>query len=434
MLTASAALAVLGPNYRFATQLLVDNVDAATGTARTLYIRGSGDPTLEVGDLAALASALKQAGVGQITGEIVIDDTDFDAVPWAQGWMWDDLESSFSAPVWGLNVAGNAMALWLMPGSIKNAPARLLQVPEAPGYVFISNTGVTTAAKGPNALKVSAQEPDAGVVGPPVPSGAPPATGPVVVALTQGQEISVTGTVGLDSPAKLKAFAIRDPVAWAGALLRAELRKAGVQAPVALRRGPVSTTAVPVALHESAALGVLLPQFVKASNNHAMECVLKRVSVAAYGAPGTFAGGTQAVRRYLSDTLGLPSLGMNLVDGSGASRYNLLTPAQLTRAICAQAQAFALGPEFMASLPVAGLDGTLARRFVGSPLQGRVRAKTGTMTGISSLAGLMEADDGDILCFAIMMDGALGHGEALRRLQDGIVTLVGQRAERMAEP
>jgi D-alanyl-D-alanine carboxypeptidase/D-alanyl-D-alanine-endopeptidase (penicillin-binding protein 4) len=256
----------------------------------------------------------------------------------------------------------------------------------------------------------------------------------VVVALTQGQEISVTGTVGLDSPAKLKAFAIRDPVAWAGALLRAELRKAGVQAPVALRRGPVSTTAVPVALHESAALGVLLPQFVKASNNHAMECVLKRVSVAAYGAPGTFAGGTQAVRRYLSDTLGLPSLGMNLVDGSGASRYNLLTPAQLTRAICAQAQAFALGPEFMASLPVAGLDGTLARRFVGSPLQGRVRAKTGTMTGISSLAGLMEADDGDILCFAIMMDGALGHGEALRRLQDGIVTLVGQRAERMAEP
>jgi D-alanyl-D-alanine carboxypeptidase/D-alanyl-D-alanine-endopeptidase (penicillin-binding protein 4) len=430
MLTAAAALHVLGPAYRFSTQLFVDGVDSGKETARTLYLRGSGDPTLDVGALAGLASALRQSGVGTIATEIVIDDSDFDTVPWAQGWMWDDLNDGFSAPIAGVNVAGNVLTLWVSPSTTKNGPVRVLSVPEAPGYVLINPLATVGPSRGAIPLKFTMQDNPDGRMGPPSQDVAQAARA-TSFALAAGQQISITGTMPSDSSPKARTFAVQDPVAWAGILLKEQLKRAGVAAQVTIRRGVVPPSAVAVALHQSAPLGMLLPQFVKASNNHAMECVLKRLSVASAGAPGTFANGAMAVRKYLSEQVGVDVQALNLVDGSGASRYNLVTPAHLAATVCDSVHRFDTGPELIGSLPVAGVDGTLGRRLVDTPLRGRVRAKTGTMTGIASLTGIMQTADFETLCFSIMSDGALLSAEALRKLQDQILLLLHQDPTRL---
>lgn len=139
------------------------------------------------------------------------------------------------------------------------------------------------------------------------------------------------------------------------------------------------------------------------------------------GQPGSFANGVQAVRRYLEARVGPEAAGAVLLDGSGASRYNLLTPALLTRVVYEAGRHFATGPEFVASLPIGGTDGTLSRRMRAPNLRGAVRAKTGTMTGVSALAGVLSAANEEPLVFAVMVDHAACPAQALRALQDEVV-------------
>jgi D-alanyl-D-alanine carboxypeptidase/D-alanyl-D-alanine-endopeptidase (penicillin-binding protein 4) len=256
--------------------------------------------------------------------------------------------------------------------------------------------------------------------GPPAPD-ALAGSSPKAFALAPGQEIVVTGSLPLDATARVRRLSVADPLSWAAILVRRELSRYGVEPPVSIRRGSVSPTASLWAVHDSLPLNVLLAQWVKASDNHGMECVLKRLGAAMTLAPGTFESGAAQVRQYLADSVGVDVSTLSVVDGSGASRYNLVAPAQLTATLQHAAQDFGTGAEMVASLAVGGVDGTVSRRFAGLPQGYRVRAKTGTMTGVSALLGLLEGPGHTPLVFCVMMDGALLPAEGLRKLQDDIV-------------
>jgi D-alanyl-D-alanine carboxypeptidase/D-alanyl-D-alanine-endopeptidase (penicillin-binding protein 4) len=167
---------------------------------------------------------------------------------------------------------------------------------------------------------------------------------------------------------------------------------------------------------------------MKWSNNHGMECLLKRVGAVTTLSPGSWANGTLAVRNFLQTVVGLDVSAIAVEDGSGASRYSMVTPAQLTRLLGVLHDSFNIGPEFVAALPIGGVDGTLGHRMLAPSLHARVRAKTGSMTGVSNLAGFLETEDGERLAFAILMDAYPGSVEPLRRLQDDILLLLSQPA------
>lgn len=432
MLTAATALDVLGPAYRFNTELWADGYERENKSVRNLYLRGSGDPSLDVGDLAALISTLRQAGVTRIVGEVVVDDTAFDAVPWGRGWMWDDLGEGFSAPVSALNVAGNALSLWVAPGPRPGTAARVFLQP-ATRFVTLGNV-VNTAPAGSNAAVRLFLGGSLDVLeGPPLAAnaqlvgfGAPPAPtfSATDLALTAGHPLTVGGGIAADAGPRLRRLAVRDAAAWVATLLREQLVAQRFEVPPNWRRGATPATATLMATHASAGLGSMLPGYVKASDNHAMECILKRVGAQAAGEPGSFAGGITAVRRFLEAELGMDGTTAVLFDGSGASRYDLLTPAQLARATYAASRRFGSGAEFVASLPIGGVDGTLGHRMRTPALRGQVRAKTGTMTGVSALAGLLNAENDEPLVFAIMADHATCGAHALRGLQDELLTLL----------
>ena len=425
VLTAAAALHELGPQYRFDTHLLVDGLDLKGHSVRTVYLRGSGDPQFAVGDLQQMVLALRQLGVTSVTGELVIDDTAFDAALWARGWMWDDLAGGFSAPVSAVNVAGNALSLTLSPGR-RGEPVRATQSPWT-RYVSVWPAAETVAASAAHGLKLGDGAEAAPLDGPPFAGDAYAAaeTGRELsdVALVAGQKVVITGTLAEASPPQTRRLAVRNPAAWASALIREQLQQTGIAPPSSWRRGATPPTAVPVAQHSSAELSVMLFDAMKSSNNHVLECVLKRMAADATGQPGTFAAGAQQVRRYLAQGVGLS--GQNeplLFDGSGSSRYNLVTPKQLASVVMQSAKSFEHGPELMVGLPVAGVDGTLVHRLRAASVRGRVRAKTGTMTGVSALTGILRSADDELLAFAIMMDHFVGSAEQARALQDDIVT------------
>jgi D-alanyl-D-alanine carboxypeptidase/D-alanyl-D-alanine-endopeptidase (penicillin-binding protein 4) len=403
LFTGAAALSILGPAHRFHTDIAIDEPDKTGHTTRNIYLRGVGDPSLTVGHLGDLAGSVKQQGITTISGDIVVDDSAFDAVPWGRGWMWDDLQDGYSAPVSAVNVSGNNVVVQILPGARTGAAVRVTTTPTT-GFVTVSNQATTTAAGTSPSLRILVNNV------PPDPLG-----------LQVGQGITLTGSLPLDAHTKFRRFAIRDTAAWAGTLLKEQLRNQRIEVSGFVRRGLLPAAAVPIAQHASPQLSAILTDAMKASDNHAMECLLKRIGQLTAMAPGNWSNGTQAVRKFLQQSAGLDMTGLNLEDGSGNSRYSLMNPTQMTRLLLHVHDSFDIGPELIAALPIGGTDGTLAHRMGIVSLRNQVRAKTGTMTGVSNLAGFLHTEEGDILAFSLLMDAYAGQASTLRRLQDGIL-------------
>jgi PBP4 family serine-type D-alanyl-D-alanine carboxypeptidase len=317
--------------------------------------------------------------------------------------MWDDLQDGYSAPVNAINVAGNNLVLQVLPGSRMGAPLRVTTIP-ATNFITINNQATTSAAGQAASLRV-------------VVNNAPPDP----LGLQVGQGMTLTGTLPVDSHVKYRRLAVRDAAVWAGTLLKEQLRAQRIEVSGFIRHGVMPAGAALMAQHVSPQLSAILTDAMKVSDNHAMECLLKRIGQVTALAPGNWANGTQAVRRFLQQSVGLDLTGLTLEDGSGGSRYSLLNASQMTRLLVYAHNSFSIGPELTAAMPIGGTDGTLQHRMVSPTLHGRVRAKTGTMTGVSNLAGYLYTEDGEVLAFSLLMDSYLGHAGALRRLQDNIL-------------
>ncbi len=214
---------------------------------------------------------------------------------------------------------------------------------------------------------------------------------------------------------------MHDAPLYAGLLVREHLHRLQVEVAGTVRRGSVPPSAVLSARHASRELSASLIDFVKASNNHGMECLLKRIAANTTLQAGTWKNGVAAVKTFLAQQVGLDPSGLTVADGSGYSRYSFITPMQMVTLLSAMRRSFSTGPEFVAALPIGGMDGTLRNRMLPPELHGRVRAKTGTMTAVSSLVGYLNTDEQDVLTFAIMAEGFTGSAEVYRRLQDSLL-------------
>ena len=141
---------------------------------------------------------------------------------------------------------------------------------------------------------------------------------------------------------------------------------------------------------------------LKQSDNVYAECLCKTLGAYLHGSPGTWAKSSAVLNSFLSTVVGIKS-DYTIVDGSGVSRYNLLSADQLVALLMWIPTQFNFSYEYIAALARAGQDGTLKQRMQDSKAQ--VRAKTGTMLGISSLAGYCRTATGELLAFACMLNG-----------------------------
>ncbi len=204
-----------------------------------------------------------------------------------------------------------------------------------------------------------------------------------------------------------------------GHLLKTTLMEKGVSIMGDVVLGTVSSDAHSVAKHLSPPLTDILKLMNKPSDNWTAELLFKAIGAEVMGEPGTWRKGREAVTNFLNEIMGEPPP-HRFVDGSGLSRYNLLSVELLTKLLVYMYHNFELMPEFLASLPIAGVDGTLKNRMQGVSAEKVLRAKTGTLSGVSALAGYTVTADDEVFAFGILISHYVGPATSARDIQDKI--------------
>jgi D-alanyl-D-alanine carboxypeptidase, serine-type, PBP4 family len=414
ILTAAVALWALKPDFRYRTTIAYTGSIDRTGTLNgDLYLKGSGDPSLDSARLLALAQEVKARGIVQVNGRIVADASAFDDQTLGNGWQWDDESYYYSAQVAGLNCDRNILQLEITPGKNVDDPATVVVGgAQAMALGFANNPYVEVV----NEVKtVVAAE------------GVAPA---ISVTRVRGRNIvRLTGTIpaGAEQKPVREEVTVEDPALFAASRFVELLRVSGVTVPPAVRRrvekGVTPADAVEVAVSESQPLRELLKDFLKPSDNLYGEALLKTVGKA-LSDEGTARAGANALRDLLKVAAVEPG-GLSVADGSGLSRMNTVTPRILVDVLTNVWQRFPADARdaFIAGLPEAGVDGTLRNRMKKTPAEGKVRAKTGTLTGVSALSGYLTTPTGQRVVFSIVMNQyeRSGGASAARSAQDAIV-------------
>lgn len=416
LVTLAAALHYLGPSYRFNTTIWTDGFTKVEGkTADTsvnnIFIQGSGDPSFTDHDLMELVSELKQIGIRQITGNIYVDDGIFDEVLWVRGAMWDDRNRGFSAPISGLNFNYNRLLIKTVPANRVGKKAHSIIKP-ATSYVDVVTDALT---KGESSTR---QITYAIVHGKGREEKWPRASND---GLHQGDKVVMQGFVGKSAPPAYSLLAVNDPAMLAGTYFKDLLESFGVKVNGAVLRKATPANSVKLATYESRSLAEALIDFTKVSNNIANDTLVKSIAAQAGTKPANFSAGLKLIGDFLTNQVGIDANSLIAADGAGASRYNLITPEQMVKLLIYAANHFRMGPEFMSALPIGGEDGTLGGRMSGTNQRGHVRAKTGSSTGISSLAGYLTGEDGNRYVFTIMVNGFIGNSSKYLRMQEQIL-------------
>ena len=231
-----------------------------------------------------------------------------------------------------------------------------------------------------------------------------------------------------DRPLIISALSIRevkpDTNTWSrglacGHLLKTALMEKGIRVTGGVVSGTVPSDAKVIAKHLSPPLADILKLMNKPSDNWIAELIFKTIGAEVIGEPGTWQKGRQAVTEFLSEIMDDPPV-HRFVDGSGLSRYNLLNAELLTDLLVHTYHNFALMPEYLASLPIAGVDGTLKNRMQGMYAEKVLRAKTGTLSGVSALAGYTVTADDEVFAFGILISHYVGPPAVARGIQDKI--------------
>ncbi len=384
LVTAAAALDLLGPNRRFSTSVFAPT-KPAKGTVSRLYLRGYGDPTLREADLAALARQVRSAGITRVSGAVIGDGGYFDDDRYNNYWNPRDYNSSYAAQVAGLTLAPSSdllagtIGITYKPGSGKGKKAKLGVVPaSAAGYVKLVNKTRTTGA----------------------------GTGASIgVRRTSGTNtITVTGRVALKRATVTRLVTVSSPARYAAHTFTNLLKQAGVSVGGKATTGKTPKTRVTLAKDTSEPLSVLVRRLLKPSNNGLAEHLVKTMG-RVNGKAGTWKAGSAKLRTWLKTTQTVPSA-VRIVDGSGLAHSNKLTARVIVR-LLQSVRKRSWFATFYDALPVAGVSnasigGTLRTRMVGTPAQGNLRAKTGTLNGVTALSGYVTGADGRRYTFSML--------------------------------
>lgn len=391
VLTAGVALKLLKPHYTFKTKVYQDG-EIVNGILKgNLYLVGGGDPTLVTEQMYLLASRVYNAGIHKITGNIYVDGTIFDENHESKYRLDTDTDRPYNAPISGISYNYNTTTIRFYPG-VTGAKPRAVAAPNT-GYIKISNKA-KTKAKGAYNIKASRK------------------------AKKTHDLVLVSGTMGRNSGVQKTYFSITKPELYAGMGLKHLLGQVGVDASRAkIISKKLVKGAKRIAKIESLPLREIVDRMNKFSNNFIAEVLIKMLGHEIKGGQGTVAKGLDVVKEEATK-IGINTSGFKFVSGSGLTRDNRITARQFSKLLAYIYNDMDIMPELLSSLPIAGLDGTLRRRMQKTSAFGRLRGKTGSINGVSTLIGLVQAKGGEILAFSVLMNDMGKAPSSLREWQN----------------
>jgi D-alanyl-D-alanine carboxypeptidase/D-alanyl-D-alanine-endopeptidase (penicillin-binding protein 4) len=438
LFTTAAALALIGPDYKFRTTVeTTGTLDRYGRLNGDLILVGHGDPNLSgrelpydlktqrnddpIQALESLADMLVQKGVKFVDGDIVADDSYFAFERYGEGWSQDDLMWGDGAPVSALTINDNVLFVNILPADRPGEKAFVSVKPFA-DYYRLDNRIITTPAGTGRKLSIN-REPGSTV-------------------------LTLWGSMPLDDAGASEALAIDDPAEFAAGLFRQLLERRGIViyghqrthhtelaalstfsvTALAPSRGGSSNEdplrplnidqPITLASYESKPLLQDVRVINKVSQNLHAE-ILLRLLGRERGNAGTIEAGLEVLHRFLTQA-GISNDQYVFYDGSGLSRQNLVTPhaiVELLRYCSAQPW----GADYKATFPIAGLDGSLTERLTSPSLHNRIMAKTGSLGGVKALSGYATTDSGQLVVFSIL---ANNFNLPAKRVTDAIDELV----------
>lgn len=380
LITAAAVLREIPLGTRFETHLLSSAPRQGSALKGDLVLKGGGDPSFVSENLWLLVNRLAHSGIREIEGDIIVDDSYFDAVMIDPGRDTERSEMAYDAPISALSFNWNAMALTILPGAKTGDPAQVIMEP-ASDYVQVHNTARTVAGNSIAHLGASRR---------PTPD-------------QRGDILTVRGDIGVNASPFESYRNISQPALWAGSNLKLYLGYRGIAVRGAVRQGVAPGNSRLLATIEGRPIEQLVVDMNKVSSNFIAEMLTKNLA-ARHQAPGSMAAGMAILNGYMA-TLNLDTAEYALANPSGLTRQNRLSAHALVRVLDDMGRDFRLENEFMASLPISGIDGTLRNRMRQTGTKGWVRAKTGYIDGVVSLAGYVGRGNGERVTFAFLYNG-----------------------------
>ncbi|MGM0443155.1 MAG: D-alanyl-D-alanine carboxypeptidase/D-alanyl-D-alanine endopeptidase [Fibrobacterota bacterium] len=407
LFTGAAALDMLGTQFTFRSEITADHFDRSAGVlSGTTVIRGTGDPSLTAQRLWLFVTHLKQQGVTKITDTLRIDNTYFRSPNIvAPGFGTSSSSRAYMAPSSPLAANFNALAVHIAPGR-SGSPAYISTLPLRSDLVRVGT--VMTRKKPDRRLDVSTyREHDT-------------------------TYLYVSGDISSSSTGRTFYRRI-----WSADTAFAEAfidlcREKGISVDVVTTSGKhLEIQKDPLVSFPSQPMPRHIRNMFKYSNNYIAETIFRTIALENSG-DGSWKSGQKEMQTWFASRFDTAALGVPvIINGSGMGIKNRISSHQITALLAYAAQQAEWKYEFLAALPVAGIDGTLSRRMKSPALRGRVRAKTGTLSdsGVNNIAGWIQLRSGEDLIFSLLLNNPRKGSYAHWQLQEKILTAVIQAGD-----
>jgi serine-type D-Ala-D-Ala carboxypeptidase/endopeptidase (penicillin-binding protein 4) len=388
IVTGAAALMHLGADFRYETAIQTDGHIVNGRLEGNLIVFGSGDPTISsrMQNGSALtvfrdwADELRAQGIRRIDGSIIGVDAHFDDQRIGHGWPANASNSPYAAEVSALQFNDNVIAVHIRP-SRKGRMASVSLVPPT-RYLRVQNRVITRSG---HANRFVAYRPE------------------------NSNTIVLRGRIGTRDRGDVRYLTVHEPAGYFAAVLRETLEKKGIRSlgsrqatkeeAYAIKNNPDMYRVL--LRYSSPPLSVIVTEMMKSSHNLIADSLAKTIS-AADGDEGSFNDAQKAIRQTLTPFEIHPE-DLILEDGSGLSSYNFVTPRLLAQILAGMSQGN-LFQYCYDSFPIAGIDGTLRNRMIGTSAEGNVRGKTGYIGSVRSLSGYVTTKDREHLAFAMIVN------------------------------
>jgi len=373
--TTAAGLLFLGKDFAFETSLYYDGIIIDSTLYGNLYFVGGGDPDFTTADLRVLISSIKNLGINRIQGNIFGDCTMLDSLFWGDGWMWNDDPSTDFPYLSALTINDNAVKVHVIPSEVNNKPKAFLE-PRTSFFAIVNEAATETGNR--SSLEITRDY------------------------INRKNDIIIKGNICQNDSVYSDEINVVYPQKYFLTLAEEEIEKLGISFIGAVEFSPLPGDAKHLSTRKRKFIEVI-NNLNKQSDNLSAEMTLRALAFKYYGKPATAKNGIKLVDSLIM-LAGMNPKNYRVVDGSGVSHYNLVSAELLNNVLkYFYTQQPHLYETLAQSFPIAGVDGTLKRRMRGTRAENNVRAKTGTVSGVSTLSGFVTAKNKHHLSFSLLI-------------------------------